>query len=118
MSENKNIYIDLLLSNSVQTSPNDRVPVKFNLSQSQPILRDSTGYLLSVIRFSLNTETLPIFIPQMSDNGDESTIYSCTMEYNGTVFQKYMLWMCDFAPWLKELTGITPYGSTPINCIF
>ena len=94
MSENKNIYIDLLLSNSVQTSPNDRVPVKFNLSQSQPILRDSTGYLLSVIRFSLNTETLPIFIPQMSDNGDESTIYSCTMEYNGTVFQKYM----DFIP--------------------
>ena len=86
--ENENIYVDLLLTNSVQSQPNNRVAVDFFLNQSQPILRDTTGYKLSVIRFSLNTETLPIFIPQMSD--EDTTIYSVTMEYNGNFYQHYM----------------------------
>ena len=86
--ENENIYVDLLLTNSVQSEPNNRVAVDFYLNQSQPILRDTTGYKLSVIRFSLNTETLPIFIPQMSD--EDTTIYSVTMEYNGNTYQQYM----------------------------
>ena len=86
--ENENIYVDLLLTNSVQSEPNNRVAVDFYLNQSQPILRDTTGYKLSVIRFSLNTETLPIFIPQMSD--EDITIYSVTMEYNGNTYQQYM----------------------------
>ena len=85
---NNNIYVDLLLTNSIQTEANDRVPVQFYLNQSQPILRDTTNYKLSVIRFSLNTETLPIFIPQMQD--DTKTVYSVTMEYNGNIYQQYM----------------------------
>ena len=85
--ENNNIYIDLLLTNSVQTEPNERVAFKFFLNQSQDILRDTTNYKLSVIRFSLNTETLPVFIPQMSENN--TTIYAITMEFNGiTVYCK------------------------------
>jgi len=86
--ENENIYVDLLLTNSIQSVANNRVAVDFFLNQSQPILRDTTDYKLSVIRFSLNTETLPIFIPQMSD--DDTTIYSMTMEYNGNFYQQYM----------------------------
>lgn len=87
---NDNIYVDLLLTNTVQTLPNDRVPVKFSLNQSQNIVDDTTGYELSVIRFSLNTETLPIFIPHMKESNSFTTIYSCTFEYNGVIFQQYM----------------------------
>ena len=86
--ENKNIYVDMLCTNKTQTKPNERVQVKFFADQLQPILKDTTGYRIAVNRFSLNTETLPIFIPEMLNETD--TIYSCTMEYNGQIFQRYM----------------------------
>ena len=87
--EKRNIYIDLIATNTIQTNPNDRVATAFNLSQ--PILHDTTDYKMSVIRFSINTETLPVFIPTMSTNEDDSTIYSCTMEFNGFLYQQYMI---------------------------
>jgi hypothetical protein len=88
--QNDNIYADLLVTNTVQTDVNNRVPVKFYLNQSQPILKDTTNYKMSVVRFSLNTETLPIWIPQFSDIETDTTIYSCTMELNGNYYQRYM----------------------------
>jgi len=88
--QNDNIYVDLLVTNSVQTQANNRVPVKFYLNQSQPVLRDTTDYKMSVVRFSLNTESLPVFIPQFSDVQTNTTVYSCTMEYNGNVYQRFM----------------------------
>jgi hypothetical protein len=85
-------YIDLLLSNSVQTQANQRVAINFKQNVSQPILNSTNGYQLSIIRFSLNTETLPVFIPTMQNK--TTTIYSITMEYNGQQYQKFM----EFAP--------------------
>lgn len=93
-ANNDDIYIDLLLSNSLQTSKNQRVPVSFMQNQSQPILKNTNGYKLSIIRFALNTETLPIFIPSMQKGSNVNTIYSVTMEYNGVYYQQYM----EFAP--------------------
>lgn len=87
-ANNENIYIDLLLTNTIQTNNNDRVKVQFMLNQSQPILKNTDGYQMSIIRFSLNTETLPIFIPMMKN--ETETIYSLTMEYNEFIFQAYM----------------------------
>jgi len=85
---NDEVYLDLLLSNTVQTDSNHRVPVSFMQNQSLPILRSTTGYKLSIIRFALNTETLPIFIPAMQSK--YTTTYSVTMECNGKQFQQYM----------------------------
>ena len=51
---NDDIYVDLLLANSLQTSKNQRVPVQFMQNQSQPILKSTTGYKLSIIRFALD----------------------------------------------------------------
>lgn len=86
--QNEDVYIDLLATCSVQTNSNHRVPLVFNQTSSQPILKSTTGYKLSIIRFSLNTETLPIFIPTMRSANE--TIYSITMEYNGVQFQQFM----------------------------
>jgi hypothetical protein len=64
------------------------VAVNFMQNQSQAIIKSTNGYKLSIIRFALNTETLPIFIPTMqSKNG---TIYSITMELNGLSTQLFM----------------------------
>lgn len=82
------IYVNLLLTNSVQTHSNQRVPLNFVQNQSQPILKSTNGYELSIIRFSLNTETLPVFIPVMQST--TSTIYSVTMEANGQQYQQFM----------------------------
>lgn len=88
MSSSDDVYIDLLLTNSIQTNANHRVAVNFMQNQSQAIIKSTNGYKLSIIRFALNTETLPIFIPTMqSKNG---TIYSITMELNGLSTQQFM----------------------------
>lgn len=87
--QNDNIYIDMLATNTVQTSVNDRVATSFFLNNSQDIIKDSDGYQLAVTRFALNTQTLPIFIPTMNQD-NTATIYSCTMEFNGSVYQQYM----------------------------
>ena len=87
--ENDDLYIDLNLSNSLQTNANSRVECKFMQSASQNILNSTNGYKMSIIRFALNTESLPLFIPTMKSKTD--TIYSFTMEYNGAIHQQYMV---------------------------
>ena len=81
------IYCDILLSNSI-TQNNSHPTVQFFESRSSALLNDTTNYKMSIIRFSLNTEMLPIFIPAMQNTNQ--TIYSITMEYNGKVQQQYM----------------------------
>ena len=85
---NDDIYIDLLLSNSIQTNSNNRVLAQFSQTSTQPILKSTNDYKLSIIRFYLNTETLPVFIPVMKNAS--TTIYSITMEYNNVTHQQYM----------------------------
>ena len=87
------IYIDLLTTNSIQTSANNRVQVSFFQNFSQPILKNTTGYKFSIVRFVLNTENLPVFIPSISNTTNNQTIYSITMEYNGIYSQTYMTWI-------------------------
>ncbi len=90
---NEDIYIDLLLSNSIQETTNQKVALQFYQSSSQSLIRNTTGYKLSIIRFNLNTETLPIFIPTMKnlEGGDlKTTIYSITFEYSGVYYQQYI----------------------------
>jgi hypothetical protein len=88
MSENSDVYIDLLLLNSIQTNSNHRVQVNFMQNSSQPFLKSINGYKLSIIRFALNTETLPIFIPTIQSKN--KTIYSITMGFEGIYFQQFM----------------------------
>ncbi|RZK27131.1 MAG: hypothetical protein EOO43_00585 [Flavobacterium sp.] len=61
-------------------------------TQSQPILKNTNGFKMSIIRFTLNTETLPVFIPTMKSTADSTTIYSFTMDYNGISYQQYMVY--------------------------
>lgn len=87
------IYIDLLTTNSIQTSANNRVQVSFFQNFTQPILKDTTGYKFSIVRFVVNTENLPVFIPSITNGTNNQTIYSITMEYNGIYSQTYMTWI-------------------------
>ena len=81
------IYVDLLLTNSVtQNASHPRI--QFFESRSQPIVQNTSDYRMSITRFSLNTQLLPIFIPTMITT--TQTIYSITMTYGNSTNQQYM----------------------------
>jgi hypothetical protein len=77
--------------------------------RNSPYLMEPDLYSCSIIRFSLTTATLPIFIPQMASDfsntvGDptyQRTVYSVTMEYGGSTRRTYV----QYTP---QTTGLTP----------
>jgi len=85
---NQFIYYDSLISkyNSDSTS----IPIIFNDTRSAPLIKDTTGYCMSIVRFTLDTQTLPIFIPTMKDVSSDTTVYSITLSYQGVSVQTYM----------------------------
>ncbi len=81
------IYVDLLLTNSVtQNSSHPRI--QFFESRSQPIVNNTSYYRMSITRFSLNTQLLPVFIPSMMTSNQ--AIYSVTMTYGNNTNQQFM----------------------------
>lgn len=66
------IYYNILIKNNItgfdaNGNPNfinSAIPVVFNESRSQPYLSCASEYYMSVVRFSIDTPALPVFIPQ------------------------------------------------------
>jgi hypothetical protein len=83
------LYYDIQIANIESTSVNPPA-VYFNESRNTPFLQCPEDYYMSIIRFTLDTQTLPIFIPTIQTNpsinptGDlNQTIYSFQFSYNG-----------------------------------
>jgi hypothetical protein len=85
---NSYIYYDALVSNYY--SPNAQIPLIFTDTRSAPMIKDTTGYSMSIIRFTLDTNSLPLFIPTMQTGSTINTVYSITMSYQNVTFQQYM----------------------------
>ena len=88
-TEPDNMYFDVLSTNtaSINTEP----PVfSFTETRSTPFLSNPSQYEMSVVRFTVDTQTLPVLIPVIQpDQGDINlTEYSVTLEYeyNGVVY--------------------------------
>jgi hypothetical protein len=88
VQNNAFIYYDCLISN--YNSPNASIPLIFNDTRSSPLIKDTTGYAMSIVRFTLDTNTLPVFIPTMQSGSTTETVYSITMVYNDVMYQQYM----------------------------
>jgi hypothetical protein len=77
--------------------------------RNSPYLLEPDLYSCSIIRFSLTTATLPIFIPQMVSDfsntpGDptyQRTVYSVTMEYSGVTRRSYV-------QYIPQTNGLLP----------
>jgi hypothetical protein len=95
-----NIYYDLVITNfkSETTEPQK---IYFNENRTNPIINNSGDYKLSIVRFSVDTQALPLFIPEIQPNQDDPnlTVYSVSMSYlpEGTstpiVVQQYIAWI-------------------------
>ena len=82
-----NVYLDLIITNlkSAGTPP---VPINFNENRNSPVISSTGKYNLSIVRFSLETQTTPVFIPVIAltdsagvPNSDPNlTVYSVTLQ--------------------------------------
>ena len=77
-----NVYLDIMTTN-VLGNRTEPLPIQFNENRTNPILDNAGDYCMSVVRFSLDTQTLPVFIPLIDTTGNDpnKTVYYVTMEY-------------------------------------
>lgn len=81
-SEN-NIYYDILISN---ISSNSNLPVIVNYKDSRtiPLIKNTSGYEFSIIRFTVDTTVVPVFVPVIQQNQSDVNLtiyYSITLSY-------------------------------------
>ena len=75
-----NVYYDVVITN-LETIDQNPPTLYFNETRNTPFVYDPESYYLSIIRFTLDTPTLPIFIPVIQPNQPDRdlTIYSVTL---------------------------------------
>lgn len=76
------IYFDITVSN-LQSTTTEPPVFYFNEQRANPFIMNPEEYYLSILRFTVETGTLPVFIPSIQPNqGNRNlTIYSMTMEW-------------------------------------
>jgi hypothetical protein len=82
MDDPDNIYYDLTITN-IKSETTEPVPIYFNENRQAPMLQNSGDYRLSITRFQVDTQLLPLFIPEieMNQSDPNKTIYSITYKY-------------------------------------
>jgi len=81
-SQADKIYYDVVITN-VETVTKPPPTLYFNETRNSPFLQNPQDYYISIIRFTLDTPTLPIFIPEIQPNqGNRNlTIYSVSLNW-------------------------------------
>lgn len=76
------IYYDITVSNFQSTTTKPPV-FFFNEQRNNPFIMNPEEYYLSILRFTMETTSLPIFIPSIQPNQPDrdKTIYSFTLEF-------------------------------------
>lgn len=75
------IYYDIQVTN-IESSTTQPPILYFNESRNIPFINVPEDYYLSIIRFTLDTQTLPIFIPTIQTN----PLYNPTFDLNQTIY--------------------------------
>lgn len=88
------VYYDITISN-LQNNTTAGPNIYFNETRNSPFILDPQSYYLSIVRFTLDTNTLPVIQPdiQPAPNSNVNlTSYSITLEWNNPVapFQSFL----------------------------
>ena len=77
-----NIYYDLVVTN-LKSDKTEPIQIQFNENRAKSILSNTGEYDLSIVRFSVDTQTLPVWIPEIQSNQSDRdlTIYSVSLSY-------------------------------------
>jgi len=80
------LYYDVVITNL--NNDNTAPPIAyFNETRSSPFVSDPEQYYMSIIRFTLDTPTLPVLIPEIKpfSTNVNDTIYSLTLQWQNPV---------------------------------
>lgn len=87
------VYYDITISNLANTNTAPP-PLYFNETRNSPFVIDPESYYLSIVRFTLDTNTLPVITPEIqTDQSDRNlSVYSVTLEWGNPVapFQTFV----------------------------
>ena len=80
------VYYDVLISN-YNSSSGAPIPIYFNENRTNPIIANTGQYEMSIVRFSVDTSDLPLFIPvikpQQSDINKTNYIITMSIDPSG-----------------------------------
>jgi len=107
------VYYDVTITNleNVDTEP----PVLyFNETRNSPFVYDPESYYLSIVRFTLDTPSLPVFQPEIQPNqaNRDLTIYSTTLSWTNPVAPFQTFNQQTFVTWVPQLLS-APVPSPP-----
>jgi len=88
------IYYDIQITN-VLSATTPAPPIRFTEQRQNAFVNNSGDYYFSIVRFQVDTNTLPLFIPEIQGNQPDPdlTVYSVTLQYTGTSVQKFIRWI-------------------------
>ena len=91
MSLPTHVYYDLDVMNA-NSNAGQRQQMTFNETRDSPFLKSPENYYASVIRFYVETPSLPIFIPRclIGQSDPNKLCYSVSMTYGGYTQQQYI----------------------------
>jgi hypothetical protein len=77
------LYYTLNLRKGSHDQVNDFAPLNFQDIRNEPILNKCDDYEMSIVKFSVDTPSLPVFVPEIQPNQADPwrTIYSVTLSY-------------------------------------
>jgi len=111
------VYYDLTIANlnNGDTNPVNSPPLIFNEQRQNAIIPNTGDYYLSIVRFQLDTSSLPIFVPiiQIGQPDPNATIYSVTVvdNTNNFAYQVYIQWVNQIA----NVDVLEPPAPNPIQ---
>jgi hypothetical protein len=94
MVSSDQIYYDVTVSNLQSTTTLPPI-FYYNEARTIPFVNNPQDYYLSILRFTIDTGTLPVFIPTIIPDQTflNKTIYSVTLSYGGNDYQTYIEWV-------------------------
>lgn len=108
MVEGDNIYYDFNIVNTNIRNDAVPVPLVFSETRNNPIIHNVGDYYISVIRFSVETPSLPLMIPsvKIGQSDPNKLIYEVNLNYDylGTTYQAQI--SLEYVP--SDLTAPTP----------
>lgn len=83
----REVYFDINVSNTELTGT-ELMPLRFSESRQSALVENASDYSLSIVRFQLDTYSLPSYIANIENfpnTNPNKMIETVTLEYNGTV---------------------------------
>jgi hypothetical protein len=92
------VYYDLVVTNFSNTL-SQSIPIEFKETRNSPIIDNANDYMLSVVRFQVDSYGLPSFMANIQPNQGnrdlmiESVTLEATIGPNVSAYQTFLIWV-------------------------